>query len=131
MTGEIPEDDIRMIDPVVHIRITDDPDGRVAAADSFLAAWKRGEAGETRTEVHLGYDSVEALARLLTAERMALLHHLKREPAGDVLSLSRSLHRRLPLVESDVEALLDAGLLHRRDGRLQPVAGEITLTITL
>ena len=124
------EADAEMVDPLVHVHIG--PPDLVAASDRFTSAWKRVEAGEhVRTELHMGYDSIDALARMLTPERLAILHHLKDEPTGDVLGLSRTLHRRLPLVEADVEALLEAGLLHHVEGRLQPVAPEIVVTISI
>ena len=68
--------DVDMVDPLVHVHIG--PADLDAASDRFASTWKRVEAGDqVRTEIHLGYDSVDALARVLTPERLAVLHHLK------------------------------------------------------
>ncbi len=97
----------------VHLHVAD---GLEAVGARFVDAWRRAEAGELRpdnAEIHLGFASWEAMVRVLSPKRLALLRHLHRHPAPNVRQLAASLGRDYRRVHDDVAALHDAGLLER------------------
>lgn len=81
----------------------------------MLAAVERAKAGEPVSEEHLTFDSFATLAKLLTPKRLELLRHLHRHPAASIRALSMALGRDYKRVYDDVTALVDAGLIERRD----------------
>src|SRR5580692_6453413 len=89
------------------------------AARRFVDAWHRGERGETFHERHLAFESWDALARVLTGKRMALLRHVHRHKVASVRALAKALGRDYSNVHADVQALTAAGLLDTADGALQ------------
>ncbi len=88
------------------------------AGASFLDAWKRAERGEDFRERHLAFESWEALERVMTPKRYALLRHVRQHPARSVAALARELGRPYRRVHDDVEALMEAGLITRDDDLL-------------
>ncbi len=89
------------------------------AARRFIDAWHRSERGETLRGRHLAFESWTALARVLTAKRMALLRHVRRHPAASVRALAKALGRDYSNVHADVQALTAAGLLDTTGGSLR------------
>src|SRR5277367_6844160 len=89
------------------------------ASRRFVDAWHRAERGETFHERHLAFESWDALARVLTGKRMALLRYVHRHRVASVRALAKALGRDYSNVHADVQALTEAGLLDAVDGTLQ------------
>ncbi len=86
------------------------------ASRRFVDAWHRAECGETFRELHLAFESWDALARVLTGKRMELLHYVRRHRVTSVRALAKALGRDYSNVHADVQALAAAGLLDAGDG---------------
>jgi len=67
-------------------------------------------------ERHLAFESWDALARVLTGKRMALLRYVHRHQVGSVRALAKALERDYSNVHADVQALTAAGLLDATGG---------------
>ena len=90
-----------------------------AAARRFVDAWHRGEQGDVFCEHHLAFESWEALARVLTAQRLDLLRYVRRHEVSGVRALAKALGRDYRSVHADVEALTAAGLLDATEDGLR------------
>ena len=86
------------------------------ASRRFVDAWRRAERGETFHERHLAFESWDALARVLTGKRMALLRYVHRHDVTSVRALAKALGRDYSNVHADVQALTAAGLLDATEG---------------
>jgi predicted transcriptional regulator len=75
--------------------------------------------GETFHERHLAFESWDALARVLTRKRMALLRYVHRHKVARVRALAKALGHDYSNVHADVQALTAAGLLDTADGKLR------------
>jgi len=80
-----------------------------------LDAIARHERGETVEEHHLNFENWQIFARVMTANRLELLHYVHRNPPKSILALSKALGRDYRRVHEDVETLVQAGLLDRDD----------------
>jgi len=89
------------------------------ASRRFVDAWHRAEHGETFHERHLAFESWDALARVLTGKRMALLRYVRRHKVTSVRALAKVLGRDYSNVHADVQALRAAGLLDTAGGGIQ------------
>jgi predicted transcriptional regulator len=79
-------------------------------------AWHRAERGELtpeNPERHVGFETFEAFARVMTPRRLELLRHVHRYPARSIRALALALGRDYRRVHEDVEVLVDGGLLDR------------------
>ncbi len=95
----------------------------VHVGDSFDAmskrvvdAWhraERGELAEVNAERHLGFETFELFARVMTPRRLELLRHVHRHPPRSIRALSIALGRDYRRVHADVGALVAVGLLDR------------------
>jgi predicted transcriptional regulator len=88
----------------------------------FVGAWHRAERGELtgeNAERHVGFETFETFARIMTPKRLALLRHVHRHPARSVRALAAALGRDYRRVHADVEALAGAGLLDRDERGLR------------
>ncbi len=83
-----------------------------------LDAIARSERGEAVGEMHITFETWEALAAVMTPKRFALIRHLHRSPERSVAALARSLGRDYKRVHEDVEALVAAGLIERSEAGL-------------
>jgi predicted transcriptional regulator len=81
------------------------------ASRRFTDAWHRAENGEAFHERHLAFESWDALARVLSAKRMELLHYVRRHDVTSIRSLAKALGRDYSNVHTDVQALAAVGLL--------------------
>jgi predicted transcriptional regulator len=102
-----------------------------AVAARVADAWHRVERSEIVAEDHLTFVSWEALAKVMTPKRFALLRHLHRHPAASVAALARALGRDYKRVHEDVEALAAAGLIERDAAGLRADYDEIRSVIEL
>lgn len=99
--------------------------------ESFKAAWKRAEAGDTGEERILAFESWEGLSSILTGERYRLLRHLHDRPEKSVNALARALHRQYRRVHDDVTALERVGLLDRSTGEVRVTADKLSAIVNL
>lgn len=98
----------------VHIGGTlDDSKRRLAAA---LA---RAESGEAVEEHHLTFENWATFARLMTANRLEVLHYVHRHRPRSIRALAEGLGRDYRRVHEDVEHLAEAGLLDRSEAGLR------------
>jgi predicted transcriptional regulator len=100
-------------------------------AAAFLDAWHQAERGEAVDQNVLAFESWEALAAVMTAERYRLLRHVHTHPEPSVSALARSLGRQYRRVHADVAALEQAGLLDRSNGVVRANVDKITAEIRL
>jgi predicted transcriptional regulator len=101
----------------VHIGETIDDMGR-----RFVHAWHRAERAELTVEDaerHVGFETFETFAQVMTPKRLDLLRHVHRHPARSIRALAAALGRDYRRVHADVEALAGAGLLDRDEHGLR------------
>jgi predicted transcriptional regulator len=95
----------------IHVGDSLDAIGRRVVDASHRA--ERGELTEANAERHLGFETFELFARVMTPRRLELLRHVHRQPPRSIRALSIALGRDYRRVHADVEALVAAGLLDR------------------
>ena len=107
--------------------------GGSPAADgaAFVAAWHRIAAGDTSIENTLSFQSWEALAAVMTKERLRLLRHVHLHPAPSIVALAKALGRQYRRVHEDVALLESNGLLRRDGGEIKATVDRITAMIEL
>jgi predicted transcriptional regulator len=98
-------------------------EGHVHVGDTFAAltqrvadVWHRAEreaAAGDMAERHVGFQTFELFARIMTPSRLALLSQVHRQRPKGVQAPARALGRDETGVQQDVDALVDAGLLDR------------------
>lgn len=74
----------------------------------FVDAWHRAERGELmaeNAERHVGLETFETFAQIMTPKRLELLRHVHRHPARSIRALAAALGRDYRRVHADVEAL--------------------------
>jgi predicted transcriptional regulator len=87
-----------------------------AMGQRVVDAWHRAERGElteASAERHIGFETFELFARVMTPRRLELLRHVHRHPPRSIRALSIALGRDYRRVHADVAALVAAGLLDR------------------
>jgi predicted transcriptional regulator len=105
--------------------------------DRFFAgareAAHRIDAGDRHAEpALLAFESMEALLKVLTPNRWALLRRLRSTGPSSVRALAGSLGRDYRGVHADVAALLDVGLIEKRmDGKVVVPWSRITAEMTI
>jgi predicted transcriptional regulator len=83
----------------------------------FARAWKTGKANAS---ARISFATPELLWRVLTVRRWDLLKALAGQGPMSLREAARRVHRDVKGVHGDVHALLDAGVLRRRDdGRIE------------
>jgi predicted transcriptional regulator len=95
----------------------------------FVAAWRRAEKGDLRAERHLGFESPIALARVLSAKRLELLGHVRRNATKSVHPLAKALGRDYSNVHADVKALAEIDLLEVGKGYVRTACDGIDVRI--
>jgi predicted transcriptional regulator len=79
----------------------------------FIGAWHQLEQGAVVDETHLTFLDLETMVSTLSPKRLALLRHVRQQPAENVAVLAKSLGRDYKRVHEDVTVLVHAGLLER------------------
>lgn len=82
-----------------------------AMGERFKAAWKKAAAGEAVNERHLTFATMQEVASCFTSKRMELLSHLKKRSYKSMRELSRATGRDFKNINSDIHALMDAGVV--------------------
>ena len=90
-------------------------EGLEAAGKRVIAAWKLAELGPVEPERHVGFESFAGFARTVTPKRLELAKSLRKAGPLSVRALSVLLKRDYKSVHSDVQILLNAGLIDRTD----------------
>ncbi|HVC60265.1 MAG TPA: hypothetical protein VND19_07910 [Acetobacteraceae bacterium] len=91
-------------------------DDYAALSKRVVDAWHRAERGalsEANAERHVGFDSFDSFARIMTPRRLELLRHVHRYPPRSIRALAFALARDYRRVHEDVEALVNAGLIDK------------------
>jgi predicted transcriptional regulator len=101
------------------------------ASKRFVDAWHRAERGEVFHERHLAFENWDALARVMTGKRMALLRHVRRHKVASVRALAKALGRDYSNVHADVQALATAGLLEVGEAGVQADYDVMETTIAI
>jgi len=83
-----------------------------SASTAFAEAWNRASAGETVIP-RLAFGSYAELLLALPESRFELLQHVVGKPGLRQSQLVTRLGRNYDVVESDVKALMDIGLLYK------------------
>ncbi|HYA14868.1 MAG TPA: hypothetical protein VEF33_11065 [Syntrophales bacterium] len=83
--------------------------------------WKKLEKGE-KVKKHEGisFESLEAMRKVLTEERLRILKTIKKEHPGSIYALAKMLKRDIKNTFDDVQFLSQAGLIDlekTKDGR--------------
>ena len=79
-----------------------------AMGQRVVDAWHRAERGElteASAERHIGFETFELFARVMTPRRLELLRHVHRHPPRSIRALSIALGRDYRRVHADVAAL--------------------------
>ena len=100
-------------------------------AAAFVAAWRKAERGEAVADHVLAFESWEALASVMTGERLRLLRHLHAHPEPSVSALARALGRQYRRVHADVAALEAVGLVARADRSVRATVDTLTAEVRL
>lgn len=98
---------------------------------AFVNAWHSAEKGEAIGERVVSFETWDALARLLSKERLNLLRHLRRHPERSIAALATALRRQYRRVHEDVSLLEAAGLIERSPEGLRAAADGIEARIDL
>lgn len=94
-----------------------------------LDAVTRHKRGADVEEHHLSFENWQTFARVMTANRLELLHRVHRNPPRSIHALATALGRDYRRVHEDVEALVAAGLLDRDDAGLRAEYDSIQIAI--
>jgi len=109
----------------------------IESLDAFknrtMAVAARLDRGEHRKgKVHLSFESMEALLRVVTANRWLLLRCLRGTGPSSIRALARALGRDYRGVHADVVALIEAGLVTRDEaGKIRVPWSRITAEMAL
>ena len=82
----------------------------------IVDGWHRAEHGALtpeNAERHVGFETFEAFARVMTPRRLEPLRHVHRHAARSIRALALALGRDYRRVHEDVAAMAAAGLLDR------------------
>ncbi|MEQ8346781.1 MAG: MarR family transcriptional regulator [Sneathiellaceae bacterium] len=101
------------------VKVTVGGDFEDQASRRFIDAWHRAERGATAPERHLAFESWEALAKVLTGRRVALLRHVRHNEVASIRALAAALGRDYSNVHRDVRSLEAAGLLEVTEAGLR------------
>jgi predicted transcriptional regulator len=80
----------------------------------FVAKYKAIDAGQKIQETTIRFHSLEALAKVLTPKRQAVLKFVKKHPTKNITVIAKGIKRSYKNVHEDVNLLLDAGFLVRK-----------------
>lgn len=94
-----------------------------------LDAVARHTRGEDVEEHHLTFENWRTFARLITANRLELLHYVHRNKPRSIHALATALGRDYRRVHEDVETLVAAGLLDRNEAGLRAEYDSIQIAI--
>ena len=101
-------------------------------ATEFLDAWRRAERGEeVEPQRVLSFESWEALAAVMSGERLRLLRYVRQHPEPSVLALSKALGRQYRRVHADVSILAEAGLIDRSGGHVASAVDRLTAEVAI
>jgi predicted transcriptional regulator len=89
--------------------------GSRAALAAFARAWRQTRAGRKATP-RLAFGSIAELFSAVSEKRLELVRHVASNEGLQIRPLARALRRDYKNVHTDVQALIELGLLEK-DGR--------------
>ena len=108
-------------------RIESEVLGSRAALAAFARAWRRTKAGR-KTTPRLAFGSIAELFSAVTEKRLELVRHVAVKDGLQIRPLARALQRDYKNVHSDVQALIELGLLEKDEhGGLRAPFDEIVI----
>ncbi|OFZ88502.1 MAG: hypothetical protein A2W21_15380 [Betaproteobacteria bacterium RBG_16_66_20] len=101
--------------------------GSQAALAAFTRAWRQARAGRKATP-RLAFGSIAELFSAVSEKRLELVRHVAGEEGLQIRPLARALGRDYKNVYTDVQALLELGLLEKDErGGLRAPFDEIVI----
>lgn len=98
-----------------------------AALAAFARAWRQTRAGRKATP-RLAFGSIAELFSAITERRLELVRHVATNGGLQIRPLSRALERDYKNVHTDVQALIELGLLEKDErGGLHAPFDEIVI----
>jgi len=97
----------------------------------FVGAWHRLERGEEVKETNLTFFSLETMMATLSPKRLALLRHVRQQPAHTIAELAKTLGRGYKRVHDDVTALAHCGLIVRDENGIRAPYDSVQATVSL
>lgn len=98
-----------------------------AAMAAFARAWRQAKAGRKATP-RLAFGSIAELFSAVSEKRLELVRHVAANEGSQIRPLARALGRDYKNVHTDVQALLDLGLLGKdANGGLRAPFDEIVI----
>ena len=86
--------------------------GSRAALAAFSRAWRQARAGHKATR-RLAFGSIAELFSAVTEKRLELIRHVAANGGLQIRPLARALGRNYKNVHTDVQALIELGLLEK------------------
>jgi predicted transcriptional regulator len=86
--------------------------GSQAALAAFARAWRQSRAGR-KTAPKLAFGNIGELFSAVSEKRLELIRHVAAHEGLQIRPLARALRRDYKNVYTDVQALLDLGLLEK------------------
>jgi len=78
-----------------------------------------GAFGGKRQGAHISFSSAELIWKTLTAKRWALLRAMAGQGVMPIREAARRVGRDVKAVHGDIQALIEAGIVDRRDGGVE------------
>jgi predicted transcriptional regulator len=101
--------------------------GSQAALVAFTRAWRQARAGR-KTAPRLAFGSIAELFSAVSEKRLELVRHVAGEEGLQIRPLARALRRDYKNVHTDVQALIELGLLEKNErGGLRAPFDEIVI----
>ncbi|WP_243040109.1 hypothetical protein [Dyella sedimenti] len=105
-----------MIDRVVTLTVS----SRDASRTRFISAAKGEKQGD-----YVVFEEAADLARLLTENRVRILESMAGRGALSIGQIARMVRRGTHVVQDDIQALVDAGVIDQNDNGVEVACGAI------
>ena len=97
--------------------------GSQAALAAFTRAWRQARGGRKATP-RLAFGSIAELFSAVSEKRLELVRHVAGEDGLQIRPLARALGRDYKNVHTDVQSLIETGLIEKTEDNLVRVSWE-------